>query len=668
MPAAAASGAANITILRGVNMGLADRRRWIGAGGMLALGLAPLAAHAALSEADFLADVPLVLTASRLAQPTSETPAAVTVIDADMIRASGFRDIPDLLRLVPGFTVAYTRDNTWGVGYHGLADGFSRRMQVLIDGRSVYTPGFGEVPWGTLPLAIDDIERIEVVRGPNSAAYGSNAFFGVINIITKDPAQVAGVHAFLAGGDHGAADGLLRVAGSQGDLRYRLTLGTQHRDRFATQVEKSAARQLDARADYRLSATDELTANLAASRSDLHQGRAGDLLDPAREPDAGAEHVQLRFRRAVDPENEWSLQFYHTRYYRRDDFSVVLPGPFPPAGVVPVDLSHTQWRDDIEYQGIARTSEALRFVWGAEARWEGVDAPGWFYGQGDKHGALYRLFGNAEWRVAPQWLVNAGLMAEHHSLSGFDVSPRLAVNWRPAHDHAFRASIGEAYRSPTFFEEDGDQRFSYADGTPLAQRFVPAGSLSAERVLSREVGYVGHFHAARLQLDLRLFDDRVRDLIGSRNIATSPYDNRFQAFNGDWADIRGADLQLRAKPVPWLDLWAAYARVRITASDADIAGSAPRNNFSALGVIRLGDGWEASAGIYRQGAVVWLDDGDRTRAFTRVDARLARRWKAGGHPLEVALVGQNLNQGDVAEFRPENRFERRGYVSVTFDW
>ena len=99
-------------------------------------------AWAAVTEADFFDEMPVVLSASRLSQPVNEAPAAVTVIDQDMIRASGFRDIPDLFRLVPGFTVAYTRDNTWGVGYHGLADAFSRRMQVLIDGRSVYTAGF----------------------------------------------------------------------------------------------------------------------------------------------------------------------------------------------------------------------------------------------------------------------------------------------------------------------------------------------------------------------------------------------------------------------------------------------------------------------------------------------------------------------------------------------
>ena len=120
-----------------------------------------------------------------------------------------------------------------------MADAFSRRMQVLIDGRSVYTPGFGEVPWTSLPLSIDDIERIEVVRGPNSAAYGSNAFFGVINIITQTAAEASGVYVSVQDGQQDMRGASLRFGGGGDALRYRLTLSGQKRDRFASQPEKT---------------------------------------------------------------------------------------------------------------------------------------------------------------------------------------------------------------------------------------------------------------------------------------------------------------------------------------------------------------------------------------------------------------------------------------------
>lgn len=632
---------------------------------LLCMVLAALPAHAELTETDFFDDMPVVLSVSRLSQPIDEAPAAVTVIDQEMIRASGFRDIPDLFRLVPGFTVAYTRDNSWGVGYHGLADAFSRRLQVLIDGRSIYTAAFGEVPWASLPLSIEDIERIEVVRGPNSAAYGSNAFLGIINIVTKDAAQVPGSHLSLQAGQQDMAGATYRYGGGKDDLRYRLTVSDQRRDRFDAQTEKTTTRHLDLRMDYRLSVSDELTATFALSRGDWRQGQPANesLVDPLRRIDIGTEHFQIRFRRVLDAENEWSLQYYHTRNRKEDDF--VTATPF---GLVPVDFGHTQWRDDIEFQRITKASDRVRLVWGAEARREGVKAPGYFYNQDADTGALYRVFGNAEWRPAPDWIVNAGALAEHHYLSGFDVSPRLAVNFLAAADHTLRASITQAYRSPTFFEEDGDQRFFTVSGDLVDRVFAPSDDLLAERILSREIGYVGHIRSLNLHLDVRLFDDDISRMVGTLDIDPDPGAKLFQSINEHSVDIRGADVQFRWAPRQWLDLIVGYARVNIEATDDDIAASAPENNLSALGIFKLGRGWEASVAMYKLGGMYWLGDGDVTEAYTRVDARLARRWKVQGRPVEMALVGQNLDGEPYEEFRDENLFDRRAYLSLMVDW
>lgn len=641
-----------------------------GLGCALALGAILACARpawAAVTEAEFFDEMPVVLSASRLSQPVNEAPAAVSVIDQDMIRASGFRDIPDLFRLVPGFTVAYTRDNSWGVGYHGLADAFSRRMQVLIDGRSVYTAAFGEVPWSSLPLSIEDIERIEVVRGPNSATYGSNAFMGIINIITKEASQVPGGHLSVQAGNQDMAGAMYRYGGGSDDLRYRVTLSDQRRDRFDTQPEKTTTRFLDMRMDYRLSATDEITTTFALSRGDWRQGvvENPDFIDPVRPLDVGSEHLQVKFRRVLDPENEWSLQFYHTRLRKEDDFTA--PTPF---GGVPVDYGYTQWREDIEFQSISGLSDQVRLVWGAEARWEGVKSPGYFYNQDARTGALYRLFGNAEWRPAPNWIVHAGAMAEHHYLSGFDVSPRLAVNFLPAADHAFRASITQAYRSPTFFEEEGDQRYFTVDGDPVDRVFAPSPGLQPERILSREIGYIGHVRPLKLQVDVRLFNDKVSRMMGESNIGDDPgaaFPKLFQTINMYSVDIRGADIQLRWAPQDWFDLVLSYAWVDIDAPKKDIALSAPENNFSALGIFKLAEGWEASIGAYRVGDMYWLGDGDFTEAFTRIDARLAKRWKLQGHPVELAVVGQNLGD-DYEEFRDTNILSRRVYGSLSLGW
>lgn len=629
-------------------------------------------ALAAVSEADFLDPLPVVLSASRLSQSVNEAPAAVTVIDQDMIRASGFRDIPDLFRLVPGFAVAYTRNNTWGVGYHGQADAFSRRMQVLIDGRSVYTPGFGEVPWASLPLSIEDIERIEVVRGPNAAVYGSNAFLGIINIITKDPAQVPGSHLSVQAGEQGMGGVLFRHGNARDDWRYRLTLSDQRRDRFAAQAEKTTTRHLDLRVDYRLSPTDEISTTLALSRGDWRQGRLGDIGEPVRRLDMASEHFQTRFRRVVDAENEWSLQFYHTRLRNTDHFLAALPTPpFPPSSGVPVDFDSAQWRDDLEFQMISRPAETVRVVWGAEVRREGIKAPGFFYRQTPRIGMLYRVFGNAEWRPSARWILHAGALAEQHYLSGFDVSPRLALNYQPLPDHAFRASISRATRSPTFFEENGDQRFFYTNGLPFDRVFASTRGLQPEQILSREVGYVGQIRPLRLQVDVRLFNDKLTRLIGTENIGGDPFSvnpKLFQSANQNKADTRGAEAQLRWKPQDGFDLVLSYARVTIDSNDADIAASAPRNNFSALGIFQWADGWGASVGVYKQDTLFWLGDGDVTKAFTRVDARLSKRFKVHGNTVEWALVGQNLGGEPYQEFRNDNLFDRRAYLSLMFDW
>lgn len=632
-----------------------------------------LPAHAAtLTEIDFLGDLPVVLSASRLAQPLARAPAAVTVIDREMIRASGFHDLPDLLRLVPGFNVAYTRDNTWGVGYHGMGDAFSRRMQVLIDGRSVYQPAFGQTPWAYLPLAVEDIERIEVVRGPNAAAYGANAFFGVINIITRDPSQTQGGHVSAQAGEQGNGGIMARYGASNGDFRFRLSLSEQRRDRFDAQAEETATRHVDFRGDYRLSDSDELIVNLAASRGDWRQGRSGDPFEPIRGLDVGSEHVQLQFRRVVDQATEWSLQFYHIRSFIDDGFTVrdypLIPGPPPGLFVdIPVDLAQTQWREDVEFQMIMGMNTATRLVWGAEARWEGVEAPGFFSGDDSHSGALYRLFGNIEWMLTENWIINGGIMAEHHYYTGLDFSPRLAVNYAWSPEHALRASVGLAYRSPTFFEVDGDVRFFTSTGMLLTQRFAPNRSLRPEKILSREIGYVGHVRPLDLRIDARLFNDRVSRIVGNEDIDPGTGET-FQADNMNHADIRGADVQLRWQPHRDVDLILNYARVMIDSNEADIEQSAPRNNFSALGIWRPAAGWEASAGVYRVGYMKWLDDGDETEAFTRVDVRLARRWKWLGRQVELSLAGQNLGGERYAEFRPNNQFDTRAYAGLAVDW
>ena len=140
-----------------------------------------------LDENAFLIDIPTVTSATRLTQHLSDAPVSMTVIDRATIQASGAQNLPDIFRLVPGFQVAHVNTNKYAVTYHGHSDDFPRRLEVMVDGRSVYMPLISSPDWTSLGLHIDDIEKIEIVRGSNTAKHGSNAFLGAINIITRHP-------------------------------------------------------------------------------------------------------------------------------------------------------------------------------------------------------------------------------------------------------------------------------------------------------------------------------------------------------------------------------------------------------------------------------------------------------------------------------------------------
>lgn len=170
-------------------------------------------------------DMPVVLTAVRLRQAQIDTPASVTVLDADFIRRLGVSSLADVFRFVPGMMVGYdSNTNMPVVHYHGGPASFPRNLQVLLDGRSVYKSAIASVVWNDLPVALEDIERIEIVRGPNAASYGTNAYQAVINILTKHPADTHGTEVRYRRGDNHEMQVYAREGGRLGSGDYRVTL------------------------------------------------------------------------------------------------------------------------------------------------------------------------------------------------------------------------------------------------------------------------------------------------------------------------------------------------------------------------------------------------------------------------------------------------------------
>jgi iron complex outermembrane receptor protein len=403
-----------------------------------------------LTEHAFLDELPVVLSVTRLAQPISESPTAVTLVDREMIVASGARDIPEVLRLVPGMAVGFESGHNPVVTYHGLADQFPRRMQVLVDGRSIYTPDVASVRWSDLPLALEDIERIEVIRGPAAATYGANSFLGAISITTRHPAEVRGALLAVRRGSEGIEDGVLRYAASLGAVDLRGTFAYRSDAGFDQRFDDRRIRQATLRADYRAGLADSIELQLGASEVPRQDGFVGDDVQPIRTVTGRSHYEQLRWRHTLGEEQELSLQAYH-RHQRHDD----RLGGF----ALPVlDASLETDRYDLELQHTVGSGTAgWRLVWGAGGRLDQLRAPLYFARADTLENQLWHGFGNLEFRLG-SLLVNAGAMLEQSDIAGRQLSPRLALSYHLTPQQTVRAGVSRAYHTPGLFDTLADLR------------------------------------------------------------------------------------------------------------------------------------------------------------------------------------------------------------------
>lgn len=264
-----------------------------------AVALAVPLSPAGAGEDSFFEPLPVVLTVSRMERAQHEAPAAMTVLDAELIRATGYRDLDRLLRLVPGMLVAKGRGSEQWVSYHGPNATNTQQMQILIDGRSVTATYFGGFGTGALPLAIEDIERIEVVRGTDAASYGTNAFMGVVNIITRHTAEESGTAVLLAGGTGEFSEASARYVGHSGPVGLRIT--AQHlADEGVDDLRDGRRRaRLSLRGDLQLGPNDELSLLAGASDSERGTGFPDTPFNsnPERDIDTQEHFAHLRWRR-----------------------------------------------------------------------------------------------------------------------------------------------------------------------------------------------------------------------------------------------------------------------------------------------------------------------------------------------------------------------------------
>jgi iron complex outermembrane receptor protein len=619
-----------------------------------------------LSEKDFLGEVPIVLSVSRLPQPLNEAPGAVTIIDRELIHRSGAREIADVLRLVPGFQTTQARGGNPIAAYHGAFFDLASRVQVLVDGRSVYSPHYtGSASIGMRTVSLEDIERIEVLRGSNSATYGARAALGVINIITRDPAETRGTLLQGNAGQNDILDGTARHGWGDERASYRLTVDSRGDSGF-TAFDRNRLNALNFRGDIRASSRDTIELRAGGSEQKWSDGAAGTTVPPHnRSFDSG--YLQADWRRAVsaDEEIRLSVSHNHERYYDRFFASV--------AGLPPllVDFGGDARVDAIELNHRFSATPGTRISWGAEWREERARGAQ-VYGTTDwLENRFARLYGNLEWRLHPALLLNAGAMLEDSNVSGTELLPRVMLNWLVSPEHTFRAGVSRANRPPSIFERAGNQRL-IAPGVGFVQNWLAFSGISAEELTTTEIGYYGDWRPLQATLDVRAFHERIGNFMRLADRSTAgtgalnPTANSFA--NARELTMRGIEYQAGWRPTGSTQLMASQSFVD---PDFPIEGeflSVPRVTGSLAWLQRLPAGWDFTLAWSHVGAMTWSGTGGMLPPHDRVDLRLARALRLNGARVEAAIVVQNLG-GSYPEYQPGLEFGRAvfGTLRIALD-
>lgn len=670
------------------------------------LGLAASCQVQAEEEA-FFSSLPVVASVSRLPQQLSETPASVTVIDQEMIRASGMRTVEDLLRLVPGFQVTSHNQDPANVVYHGLNTGMSgdeygSRVQVLVDGRSQYSPLFKSgVNWSLLPVAPENIERIEVIRGSNTVSYGSNAFIGVVNIITIDPALTMGWMVSANHGSNGIRDETVRWGGNVGQANVRLTYRSLQDDGFQkasydsgqtwTFAPDSRQSQLfDLRVDIPLTDRDELQLTGTFARDLSQYGRPGSPTnDPLRNLEQSSTAFGAQWRRVLSATEEVKLRYGYTEdwaygpYYRRMNFTTAAgasTGDFFPL-LYPGGTSKLH---ELEFEHLLSPVRAIRTVWGAGLKSTELQSAAQFTSSDWRHRFSYRTFGNLEYRPVDDLVFNLGASAEHDSQTGWMVDPRAALSYHVASGHTLRFAVSRAHRNPSLYETSGRVDYRTVPNGGFLDIAYLAQGVKPERIDTVEIGYLAELKAFRASADVRLFRERIPNYIqilplalpastpddkerntlrvNSVNYANYIYGRADSAVNLENVVVQGHEYQLQWRPFEQTRLIYNVALVSIDAEFTDSSrvaddfnnvpkivnqtrDSASMHSQSAMLIQRLPYEFQASVMYFRASPMRWRrNDQTPIEASERFDWRVARNFRLGAVRGELAYTVQMANE------------------------
>ncbi|MBI2380240.1 MAG: TonB-dependent receptor [Gammaproteobacteria bacterium] len=623
-----------------------------------------------------------VTTAARKAQPLSKTSAAVYVISRETIRDSGATSIPELLRRVPGVQVQQLDASKWAVSIRGFNSRLNNKLLVLIDGRPVYDHTLSGVYWEAVALPLDEIERIEVIRGPGGALWGANAVNGVINIITRPATDTLGglVRAGVGRVEKGFATARHGMALGENAFG-RIYLRARNRDESERVSGGEADDDWEQQAggfhlDWQLSADDTLS--LQGDSYDLKADQSSlriQLDPPARIPSHDATHFygQNLLGRWVHRDRgagEWTVQVFQDSTHHSELVYGVDSDTF-----------------DLDAQHRLALSPGQELTWGLGYRriQSAISGPNLTTVRGDEPFDVTSLFVSDQlsfWDDALQ--LTLGVKWEDHELVGETVQPNIRVNRAVNEDWSLWAAWGKAVRTPARSELDvALLALSLPSGrpSPALLGFYITGNpgLEPERMKASELG-LRWLASDKLSIDLALFQNRYEDLVVSTlgpqfvDPAQGILRQDFFPTNTGEATAQGLELALHWLPLDWWSLSLNYARISLRADlptasqeasqEASLEGGTPREQAWLQNSFQLAEDWELALILRHRDGL-----SSSTRSLpSRTDLELNLGWQAA-EQLHLGLSGRNLSDNDEPDvLGGQIRIERSLYLTARYEF
>lgn len=612
-------------------------------------------------------EIPTVTLATKQEQPLTLAPSSISVITAEDIRRQGARTLSDVLRNVPGINVNRISNSDVNVAARFPADNNNAEMLVLIDGRTVYLDFFGIVLWDALPVVMEDIARIEIIRGPAGPLYGANAYAGIVNIITKDPEEHESHTFSVTGGTPDRFVGTYIMSGAHDKWRYKAVASWDEINQFDPHDENARENlKVYTTHYYDWDEDEHFRLSLGVDDSD------GDVVTGLGRFER---EQQQAYVQATLTHGSWEGQLFYN--YFNGDVSNPLLDPFPNGtvvinpfnGVPTATPNNPQGRShivnnvlDLSLQHTVDDIEDHKIIWGGGYRYNEIRSENIF--GSDEVLDIFHAFVQDEWSVTDDLTLTGSVRLDHRQLTGLTVAPRLAAvyQWRP--EHVFRASFAQSFRDPTQVESFIDI-FGVQQVGPIQLGIVATGNrdLDPMQITSWELGYRGRYADGQVRVSADAFYNELEDIIEF----LSPSPGIFTFTNVGDADSYGGELEVEYLWKPWLRASANYSFMYFRAQSDGVLGAhqmrGDRIEAAPLHKVNVGlyadweNGWSAMLQMHYvddltentlnpipppTSVVQHLDD------YTRVDGRIAKRWE--NPDLEVSITLFNLFNDRHREF------------------